>query len=194
MPGNAPVDDHAVERQTMRLSVLTIAMVAASTTAASAGDFLFFKSKDRGPRRSDVTLVSQQPSLYVPPPAPAVDDDGSAPLLLPVPTAPSPGHPVPHAGPGGLTTMPLFHRVEYDDVDEMHPCAVPIVVAVPDPCAEPCECAGPQCVYVKICVPPNCEPRIKYSRGGREIKYDFGDDYEVKITSKKGRVEVEYDD
>ena len=55
-----------------------------------------------------------------------------------------------------------------------------------------CTACGPQCVYVEICVPPGC-PEIKVSRGGRKVKYDYGD-YKVEIESKDGVVFVDYDD
>jgi hypothetical protein len=96
-----------------------------------------------------------------------------------------------------VTVMPataevtLFDCVKYKDERKIHPCAVPMIVSVPDPCAGPCDC-GPKCVYVKICVPP-CEcPEVKCRKNGDKLIYDFGK-YEVEITSRKGTVVVDYD-
>ena len=83
---------------------------------------------------------------------------------------------------------------------------VPTIVQVLDPCSDKarggllrrlhadddCDACGPQCVFVEICVPPDC-PEIKVSRGGRKVKYDYGD-YKVEILSKDGVVYVDYDD
>src|SRR5690606_13240285 len=119
-----------------------------------------------------------------------------------------PAYPI---GPGAsLDGFPLYHRVEYEDLDHIHPCAVPTVVRVLDPCSvkddgcclfghrrhhdacNACQSCGPQCVYVKICVPPGC-PKVKVSRNGRKVKYDYGD-YKVEVETKDGYIEVDYDD
>ncbi len=80
----------------------------------------------------------------------------------------------------------LYPHVKYHDLKDVHPCAVVVIVAVPNPCRE---CG---CVYVKICVPPNCRPKI--SRKGNEIEYDYGNGYEVEIKWRDGIVHVDYDD
>ena len=184
----------------MSHSVCTIVagcLLTLSAANALAGDFLFFKSKSRSLHTTDVQFASQPP-LEGPPPAPAAAVDPASPLLLQAPSAPLHGRPgfvapAPMVGPDNAGALPVFHRVKYEDTDEMHPCAVPTLVAVPDPCTDSCDCAGPRCVYVQVCVPPHCEPRVKYSRGGREIRYEYGE-YEIKIESKRGFVTVEYDD
>lgn len=156
------------------------------------------------------------------PSGPLAAPGGSAPLPLPsqsfypatpgepvpLPNGPMPGYPAPGyavegypmAGPvnpvgPGLDGFPLFERVKYEDLDHIHPCAVPTIVQVLDPCApaDPCVGCGPRCVYVKICVPPNQCPRIKVEHHGRKVKYKF-DDYQVEVESKNGYVEVDYDD
>jgi hypothetical protein len=117
----------------------------------------------------------------------------------------APGMPSYPVGPGmGADGFPLFPRVEVEDRDHIHPCAVPTVVQVLDPCTVErhglfrhrrvvgCDACGPQCVYVQICVPPGC-PKIKVSKDGRKVKYDYGD-YAVEVESKAGYVEVDYDD
>lgn len=121
-----------------------------------------------------------------------------------------PGYPVgPDAMLGGF---PLFDRVEYEDLRNIHPCATPTVVQVLDPCTprercrllslfshrrhvdacDTCLPCGPRVVYVKICVPPGC-PDVRVSRKGRRVTYDYGD-YKVQVTSKDGYVKVDYDD
>lgn len=111
-----------------------------------------------------------------------------------MPPAPIPEGPV---GDGVIlsTSAPieLFTCVKYKDERNIHPCAVPMIVSVPDPCADPCDCCGPKCVYIKICVPPCDCAQIKCKRNGSKISYDFGK-YEVDITSRRGTVVVDYDD
>ena len=89
---------------------------------------------------------------------------------------------------------PLFTRVKYVDKREMHPCAVPKIIRVNDPCAcnDPCDsCCGPQCVYIQICVPPcDCET-VTCRRNGDRVRYDYGK-YAVDIRVKKGRIVVDY--
>jgi hypothetical protein len=97
--------------------------------------------------------------------------------------------------PGPWEGMPLFTRVKYkDNPKNVHPCAVPIVVQVLDPCTpkKGGSCCGPQYVYVQICVPPNECPDIKVSKNGRKVKYKF-DGYQVEVESKDGYVQVDYD-
>ena len=135
------------------------------------------------------------PSLYAAPmtlgqavpPAPAVD--GTVP-------------PMPHAAVApqrvivAQPAVALFHRVKYKDLDEMHPCAVPKIIAVKDPCARDhaCGCcAPPACVYIKICVPPCACEEIDSNRSGTRIEYDYGK-YEVDVRVKDGYIEVDYQD
>lgn len=93
------------------------------------------------------------------------------------------------------TAIELFNCVKYKDHDEMAPCAIPKIIQVKDPCAcnDPCNCCGPKCVYIKICVPPcGCE-RIKVRKNGDRVRYDYGD-YAVDVRVKKGYIEVDYQD
>lgn len=111
----------------------------------------------------------------------------------------TPPVPVPDEGVGGAMIgegvpsgepIELFACVKVEDRDNIHPCAVPMIVAVTDPC-NPCCCR-----YVMICVPPTdcCDcPKIETSRSGTKVEYDYGE-YEVEIKSKKDYVEVNYDD
>ena len=92
---------------------------------------------------------------------------------------------------------PVFHRVEYKDLDNIHPRGIPTLVQVPDPCACDCRhcnaCCAPQLVSIKICVPPGPCGRVKVRHGGRRIEYDYGK-YEVEIKVRNGYVKVDYDD
>lgn len=88
---------------------------------------------------------------------------------------------------------PLFQCVKYVDKREMHPCAVPKIIRVNDPCAcnDPCGCCAPKCVYIQICVPPcGCE-QVKCRRQGDRVRYDYGK-YAVDVRIKKGRIVVDY--
>lgn len=169
---------------------------------------------------SDGTLTPVPEPAPIPMAAPAYG--GPTPAGYPIESVPTPVYPplpeyplegTPFAGPmspiGPMLPgdgFPLFDRVKYEDRDHIHPHAVPTIVQVLDPCSDKarggllrrlhadddCDACGPQCVFVEICVPPGC-PEIKVSRGGRKVKYDYGD-YKVEILSKDGVVYVDYDD
>ena len=117
-----------------------------------------------------------------------------------VQAAQMPPAPIPEQGtatvqPAGAPVT-LFECVKYKDSRNIAPCAVPMIVSVPDPCAckSACNCCcEPKCVYVKICVPPCGCSEVKWKRHGEKLVYDFGK-YEVEITSRKGVVVVDYDD
>lgn len=98
-----------------------------------------------------------------------------------------------HVVMSGAAPIALFDCVKYKDLRNVHPCAVEKIVAVADPCPDRCNACGPQCVYVRVCVPP-CECyETKCRRNGNKLIMDFGD-YEVEITSARGIVVVDYDD
>lgn len=104
--------------------------------------------------------------------------------------------PLPHGYYGGPVGpgADLYPNVRYKDLKNIHPCAVPQVVQIVDPCWDPrnrCDC-GPTCVNVQICAPPDC-PDVKVKKDGRKVKYDYGK-YQVEITSRNGEVVVDYDD
>lgn len=121
---------------------------------------------------SAVALVALNVAIAEDPPAPVAD---SAPAMK--------------VGPGVPTSGPieLFACVKVEDRDNIHPCAVPMIVAVADPC-NPCCCR-----YVQICVPPCDCPKVETSHHGTKVEYDYGE-YEVEIKSKKDYVVVNYDD
>lgn len=91
------------------------------------------------------------------------------------------------------SAVELYHCVKYKDLKNIAPCAVEKIVAVPDPCPDPCNTCSPQCVYVKVCVPPCDCYETKCKRRGKKIVMDFGK-YQVEITSARGEVVVDYDD
>ena len=99
--------------------------------------------------------------------------------------------PVPEMGSGHL-----FHCVKVKDAHHIAPCAVPKIVEIVDPCwkPDPCNpCCKAPCVRVQICVPDQCcPPTVKCSKDGKHTKWDFGK-YAVEVRSKKGYVEVDYD-
>ena len=86
--------------------------------------------------------------------------------------------------------IPLFTSVKYVDRKKMHPCAVPKIIRVNDPCPSH-GCCGPQCVYIEICVPPcGCE-HVKCRKHGDRMRYDYGK-YAVDVRVKKGYIVVDY--
>ncbi|MEQ9406724.1 MAG: hypothetical protein RIK87_03320 [Fuerstiella sp.] len=121
--------------------------------------------------------------------------------LTPVPAAPgtvlpAPIHDVAADGPVYVdqAPIPLYTNVKYVDLKEMHPCAVPKIIRVNDPCAckDPCNCCGPQCVYIQICVPPcDCNEVVKCRKDGDRLRYDYGK-YAVDVRVKKGFIVVDY--
>jgi len=185
---------------------LTIVMLAATANLAHAGlfDELFETTTTKNPATYGRIVWQQNSSQHaihrtaflqsapalVPPPAASAGVAPAAPIS-PVPevagNATSPGKPI-----------ALYYRVEYEDLDNIHPCAVKMIVQVKDPCPpprDPCSCCkpAPRYVFVEICVPPCGRPKIEIGHHGNEIEYDYGK-YEVEITSKKGVVYVNYDD
>lgn len=171
------------------LSLAITLTVVASAAAASAGELSFFRASKTtqiapGAPGYMVAQGTVPTAITAPPPAPGVG--GGTPVPAPEPV----GGPV----GGGCA---LFHCVEYKDLDNIHPCAVPKIVSIVDPCWKPSKCGccrpAPRCVQVKICVPPCGCPRVKVSKDGRKVKYDYGK-YEVELEAKDGRVEVDYDD
>lgn len=158
---------------TLGLAMMTsIAMGAESRTIYSSGVTL------GGP-----TLLSQQ-GVDLPMPAP----------LSPVPE-------IQYSGPVGqlpvVTTVDatLFPNVRYRSTRNIAPCAVPIIVQVPDPCTPRDRCCNTPrpCVNVEICV-PNCGcPKVCVTRHGNKTRYDYGK-YAVNIVTLNGRIVVDYDD
>ena len=117
---------------------------------------------------------------------------------LPMPAPLSPVPEVQYSGP--VTAMPsmpanaeLYHCVRYRAERNIAPCAVPIIVQVPDPCACKNSCCPTPCVNVQICVPQCGCPCVKVTRCGDRVCYDYGK-YEITVTSARGKVFVDYRD
>lgn len=190
-----------------RLSAVA-AMVGVLGTATLAGAVDLNPRVQSGPRFVQVNQgnggqFGDRPSLgqptYLQPPTPGVE---GAPPQPGVPPAPGSGVAPPHGVPmeGGPISGPpveMFPHVKYKDRDEMAPCAVPMVVQVPDPCSRcrrQCGCCEPCMVNIMICAPQHCcPPRVKIKRRGREYVFHFGD-YHVDVRVKKGYIEVDYQD
>ncbi len=125
-------------------------------------------------------------ALYAPVPA---EPTPAAPATLSPMPAPLPQQEI-IIGPG-YPTMPmpvaLYDNVRVRDSRRIHPCAVPMIVCVCDPCRPGCM------VNVEICAPP-CEcVAVRQRWQGRKVEYDFGD-YSVEITGfRSGQILVDYD-
>lgn len=193
------------------LSVCVVGVLAAASATAIAGDrderdkdrrFLrFWLISSEGP-----SLSGNRTSYLQVPPAPAPGVQGEAlPPLSPMPEAypvpdgpgyvlPGPGYPGPGPAPEEMP-VELYPCVEYDDLDKIPKCAVPVIIAVPDPRPR-WQCHPSGCVYVKVCVPPHCPPKVKVEDDGEKIKYKWDKlDFQIEIEQKKkGWIEVDYDD
>jgi len=80
----------------------------------------------------------------------------------------------------------LYQNVKVRQGWKAHPCAVPMQVAVTDPCNPCCQ------VCVEICVPPCAVADIRCTRRGNGVVYDFGK-YEVEIKQRGELLVVDYD-
>lgn len=110
------------------------------------------------------------------------------------PPAPMPEPMHEHAAAGDAGG--LYPCVKVKDPDHIACCAKPTIVEIVDPCwkPDPCNpCCKAPCVKVQICVPDQCcPPKVTRSKDGKHAKWDFGK-YAVEVRSKKGYVEVDYD-
>jgi hypothetical protein len=184
--------------------LVSIAGVLIGATTLMAADWPSDQSRsgERSQQRavlltSGMAQLAQGGSYEAPPPAPGIGGavpPGPTPLLM---------TPVPEGGPAAAGGPPiamapglaLYPRVKYHDKRHIAPCAVPMVIAVRDPCAkrDPCgTCGPPPCVLVEICVPPCGTPQICTKHDGAKVRYDYGR-YAVNITSRHGIVWVDYD-
>jgi hypothetical protein len=197
-------------KQTMWMVIIAGFLVAAADLEAEEWRFDRVRSKD-GSQPQVVSTAGPQllavADFANPPPAPAIDGaampGGAPPTAMPLPEAAGPlsAGPV-SAGPGvaGGPPLPmapavaLYPCVKYKDRRHIAPCAVPMCVAVRDPCDrhDRCSCGPPKCVMVEICVPPCGCPKITSKHDGAKVRYDYGK-YAVNITSRHGVVVVNYD-
>lgn len=168
-----------------RFSVcLTVGLALMASAAFSAESRTVRLAQLGGP-----TLLSQTETDL---PMPAPLSAPGTPTLSPVPE-------IQYSGPVGqlpvVTNVSLYSNVRYRDTRNIAPCAVPIIVQVPDPCAprDRCGCTPRPCVNVEICVPSSGCPTVCVTRHGNKTRYDYGR-YAVDIVSINGRVVVDYDD
>jgi hypothetical protein len=191
-----------------------------------AGFLVVTADLEAAQRRSDRARAKDAPALQAvlaagpqllavadyapPPPAPAIDAVPPGPMppvagslpptAMPLPEAARPGMVGPMAAGGPplplAPAVALYPCVKYKDLRHVAPCAVPMCVAVRDPCERPhherCSCGQPKCVLVEICVPPCGTPKISCRHDGSKVRYDYGK-YAVNITSRHGVVVVNYD-
>lgn len=175
-------------------------MVASLTLGFAAMAATAFSAQPQGPTLGSPTTVNQAelpppPLSSVPTSLPPVVSDPSATgttVLKPVPEVQYDG-PVTQL-PVVTTPVTMFDCVKVRDPRKIAPCAVPIIVAVPDPCtpADRCNCTPRPCVYVEICVPNTGCPKVCVTRCGNKTRYDYGK-YAVEIISRNGKVIVDYD-
>lgn len=87
-----------------------------------------------------------------------------------------------------LPALPLYDKVKVRQTRNIHPHAVPKLVAVKDPCFD----GG--CVYIEVCVPPCGREEVCCLRWRDGIRLDYGK-YSVDIvTTRRGLVVVDYND
>ena len=92
---------------------------------------------------------------------------------------------------GGHCHVPLATCVEVEDECNIAPNAIPVVVAVRDPCM----CAHEtqeRLVFVQIFVPPCPLQNLRVSRCRTRMSLDYGE-YQVDIKSVNGIIVVDYD-
>jgi hypothetical protein len=183
------------------MCVFMVGSLVAATATMEAAERRVDRQRVETRGKPRILLAAAMPRLladvdydYESPPPPAPGSDAAmAPRIQPVPESAGQaigGHPI-AMGSGAS----LYPCVKYRDRHNIAPCAVPMCVSIPDPCACKSSCCGPpKCVMVQICVPPCGCPRISCHHGGKFIKYDYGK-YAVKIRSTlSGVVVVNYDD
>lgn len=123
--------------------------------------------------------ATAQETLPAPTPAPSYE-------VVPPQATPPAAMPAPHVypAPAPAHAVPLYTNVRVKDRHKIHPCAVPTIVEVADPCN--CDCT----VCIEICVPP-CEC-VCVKRRGRRVEFDYGK-YEIDVVSRRGVITVDYD-
>jgi hypothetical protein len=83
--------------------------------------------------------------------------------------------------------FPLYPKVRVIQPRNIAPCAVPKIVAVPDPCHPGA------CVFISICVPPGTCENVYTQAHADRVVFDYGK-YAVKVTNRRGTLVVNYDD
>ena len=177
----------------MKRSLLLSLGVAMVATVVGAGERA---ARVTLPMSFGPALVGQN-DVVLPPALSPVPDPGYAPSAQyapPAQYAPAPNM-YPSPAPSGyvVTGAPveIYQNVKYRAVRNIAPCAVPTIIQVPDPCNKDACCKT--CVNVEVCVPP-CEPhKVRVTRDGRNVRYDFGK-YAVSVRSIGHHVVVHYED
>ena len=140
-------------------------------------------------------LLGQNDGIVMPPSLSPVPD----PNYSQMPTNQYPASPYPVESPvyGGSSQMgsgrpvEIYQNVRYRGLRNVSPCAVPTIIQIPDPCNKDACCKT--CVNVEVCVPP-CDPkRIRITRDGDKVRYDYGK-YAVVVRSAANQVVVHYQD
>jgi hypothetical protein len=193
------------------VSLFVLSAVALASVPAVDAGLPFFGRRDSDDRRQRSETRPDREQRLAPGPRLLPRIDGlTAGVFVQVPPAPAGDPPLPPLAaqpePGSQPVYPLeplpssapievYRRVEYDDRDDAHPRGVKRLIAVRDPrsCRRACDCCDSRVVFVEICVPPHCEPRVKVSKDGRKIDLDYGE-YEIEIESEDDEIEVEYED
>ena len=168
-----------------------VALMATFVVAAEGPSF-------RATRSLAPALVGQANDIQVPPQLSPVPDPGYAPLNQPPLNQYTPGPysvQSPSPAPSGYVVsgapVEIYQNVKYRGQRNIAPCAVPTVIQVPDPCNKDACCKT--CVNVQVCVPP-CEPhKVKVTRDGNKVHYDYGK-YAVTVRSIGNHVVVHYED
>lgn len=88
------------------------------------------------------------------------------------------------------TGCDLFQAVVYRHPKKAHPCSIPAVIAVKNPCLTKRDCPTSY-VNVEICLPPCDCAKVKVKKCESKVVYMYGG-YSVEVTSKKGKVIVTY--
>jgi hypothetical protein len=182
--------------------LMTFAVVAGLSLAANFAQAGLFGLRVRPVSRTEVEnsdpsaavlRVSQAYGTRVaaePQPTPA----DLPPMPSPAPLAAPPVVAVPAAAPENVAVPvqtlhvapAVYQNVRVRQGWKAHPCAVPMLVAVTDPCNPCCQ------VCVEICVPPCQVADIRCTRRGTGVVYDFGK-YEVEIKQRGELLVVDYD-
>ncbi len=182
----------------MRRCIFTVGLILTIAAGALAQDTPSPSDDDRfDPAPPPEIVVPADPELLPPPSRDRVRAEGRI-----------EGRLAPPLKPGTIVSgnVPLYPRVRVEDADEIHPRAVPVIMAVIDPREGPwhphykikqrlaggdLEDAPVRVVFVKVFLPPRAIEKFKVRR--EEIDIEAGD-WEINIDSEDDVVKIEYDD
>lgn len=141
-------------------------------------------------------LVGQSGDIAVPPalsptPDPAYAPAGQVPGSVYSPAPYGTAHSPIVSGPSYGAPVEIYQNVKYRATRNIAPDAIPTIIQVPDPCNKDACCKT--CVNVQVCAPP-CEPcKVRVTRDGSNVRYDYGK-YAVNVRSIGKHVVVHYED